>query len=47
VLLRESDMRILFRLALVLLGVLGVLAVVEADARLEALQKDMHRLKRS
>ena len=40
-------MRILFRLVLVLLGVLGVLAVVEADARLEALQKDMRRLKRS
>jgi hypothetical protein len=39
-------MRILFRLMLVCLGILGVLAVVEADARLAGLQKDMRRLKR-
>jgi hypothetical protein len=40
-------MRILFRLVLVCLGILGVLAVAEPDARLEALQEDMRRLKRS
>jgi uncharacterized small protein (DUF1192 family) len=40
-------MRVLFRLVFVLLGVLGVLAVTEADARLAALQTDMRRLKRS
>jgi hypothetical protein len=40
-------MRILFRLVLVCLGILAVIVVVEADARLAALQNDMRRLKRS
>jgi hypothetical protein len=40
-------MRVMFRLVLVLVGVLAALAISEADAHLAALQKDMRRLKRS
>jgi hypothetical protein len=40
------DMRILFRLALFAIGVLGVLALADAEGRFTALQKEMRALKK-